>query len=82
MKISQNLASRKSPTFESLSKKEKPTSTMKPQDQHDTVKVGPNIVIQSRLTILTLMAVEHQRIGRKISDHLRKKGRKEPSTTY
>jgi hypothetical protein len=80
MKTSRNSASWNSFNFGSLSCKEKPPSTTKHQYQHDTVKADPNTIIPSRFTTSTLMVADHQRIGIRILDHLRKRERREPLT--
>jgi Cu/Zn superoxide dismutase len=54
---------------------------MKPQDQHDTMKIGNITTIQSMSTTLILMAMDHQKTGRRIFYHLHKKGKREPSIT-
>jgi hypothetical protein len=72
----QNSANRRSSISASLSKKEKFQSQTKPQGPLVTMTVIA--ATPSRCIALILMATSHQRIGRRISDHLRKKGTREP----
>jgi hypothetical protein len=77
MNSSQNSASLRSSISVSLSSRRRYQNPTKPQDlaTMKTSEATPN-----KCTSLILMVAGHQRIGRRISEHLRKKDIREPST--
>jgi hypothetical protein len=78
MNNSQSSASLRFNTFTSLSSREKFQGQMKPQD---LTKMKPSAATLSPYTASTLMAVDHQRIGRRIMGHLRNKHSRAPPLT-
>jgi hypothetical protein len=76
MNCLQNSASQRSNISASSSSKGKLQSQTKPQGPHATMTAS--VAILSRYTASTQMAVGHQRIGRRILGHLRKKETREP----
>jgi hypothetical protein len=76
MKISPNSANQRSLTSANLSSKEKNPRTTKVQDQRAAMAVD-NIITQSESTTSTQMGASLRKTGRRILDHLQKKGVRE-----